>query len=258
MDRKILAIGGAVIKTSKEELRKVIENDKVEMLIHNGGSIFHDFQQVTDDNLESHSYPIDDLLEDYSCNERASKLVWSWIKGMRAPENSITDLCFKKNIDVFLFTGSGCDFWQLYGDRKDWGILGETSYINYKSLVHRFKTKPFHYICMGSAVIHPEVFIKAIADAKPKEFISDVVDFKDMYRPRTRVAKFGSYYKMTHKEYLNIWNKMNTKESKPPCVGMIIDKSKANITLSNSSLRPSDYYSKGLHKINRSRSRKRS
>ena len=53
-----------------------------------------------------------------------------------------------------------------------------------------------------SAIIHPELFIKAIAVSKPTDFKADVVDFIDMYRPRTRVSKFGTYYKMTHKEYL--------------------------------------------------------
>jgi hypothetical protein len=200
--KKIIAIGGAVIKTAKEELRKVIEDDQVEMLIHNGGSIFHDFQQETDNNLKGHSYPIDDLLKDQSCNKEASKLVWRWIDGGDAPENSITDLCHLKEIDVLLFTGLACDFWQMTGNSNDWVKLAEESYWGFKSLVERFKT-PFHYVCMGSAVIHPEVFIKAVAEAKAKEFTSDVVDFKDMYRPRTRVAKFGKYYKMTHKEFLN-------------------------------------------------------
>jgi len=55
---------------------------------------------------------------------------------------------------------------------------------------------------MGSAVIHPEVFIKAVAVSKPSKFKADVVDFLDMYRPRTRVAKYGIYYQITHQEYL--------------------------------------------------------
>jgi len=202
--KKILAIGGAVIKTAKDELRKVIEADKIEMLIHNGGSIFHDFQQTTDPFLTDHSYPINDLLIDYSCNEPASKLLWDWIYGRPAPSESITDLCFQKGIDTFLFTGHACDFWQMYGDPQDWAKLGEEAYFSFKSLIRRFRT-PFHYICMGSAVIHPEVFIKAVAEAKSSGFTSDVVDFKDMYRPRTRVAKFGTYYKMTHKEFLTRW-----------------------------------------------------
>jgi hypothetical protein len=61
---------------------------------------------------------------------------------------------------------------------------------------------------MGSAVIHPEVFVKALAIAKPKEFQADVVDFlPDQYRPKTRVARYGKYHCMTHKEYLTHWLK---------------------------------------------------
>ena len=197
----LIAIGGAVIKTAKEELRAVIENNQVEMLIHNGGSIFHDFQQELED-LESHSYPLDDLMDDYSRNQYASKYVWQWVYGGYAPQNSITKMCKDMNIPVLLFTSLGCDFWQMFARPEDWGAYGRNAWYDYRKLVLRFKSEPFHYVCMGSAVIHPEVFTKALAESKQKEFRADVVDFLDMYRPRTRVAKYGKYYKMTHREYL--------------------------------------------------------
>ena len=203
--KRILAIGGAVIKTAREELRKVILREKVEMLIHNGGSIFHDFQLATEE-LESHSHPIDDLLEDMSVNVPASKLVWKWLEDEKAPENSITDLCNFLKIPVLLFTGMACDFWQMVGEDDQWAALGECAFWDFKSLCERMRT-PFHYVCMGSAAIQPEVFIKAVALSQPEDFRADVVDFLDMYRPRTRVAKFGKYYKMTHKEYLEKWLK---------------------------------------------------
>lgn len=201
--KRILAIGGAVIKTSKPELKRIIEEEKVEMLIHNGGSIFHDFQQVLDSNLKDHSYSLDSLINDYSCNRIPSEYIWDWILGVgSAPSGSITELCQKKKIPVLLFTVLGADFWHLFVD--SWSALAEKSFKDFGFLCDRFK-RPFHYVCMGSAVIHPEVFIKAVAVAKPKKtaFRSDVVDFLDMYRPRTRVSKFGQYFKMTHKEYLN-------------------------------------------------------
>jgi len=74
-------------------------------------------------------------------------------------------------------------------------------------LTARMKSDNFHYVCMGSAVIHPEVFIKCIALAKPKSFRADVVDFLDMYRPRTRVAIYGHYYRMAHQDFLSDWIK---------------------------------------------------
>lgn len=201
--KKIIAIGGAVIKTAKKELREYIENDHVEMLIHNGGSIFHDFQQATDPNLKGHSYPLDNLMDDYSCNKEASEYVWEFIEWGESPEGSITHLCRIKKIPVLLFTGLGCDFWQLFSTSSQWGAYGRESYYYFEELVKRFKTK-FHFINMGSAVIHPEVFTKAIAVAKNKNFKADVVDFKEMYRPRTRVAKYGNYYTMSHTEFLKI------------------------------------------------------
>ena len=199
--KKILAIGGAVIKTAKPELEEVIKQGKVEKLIHNGGSIFHDFQQATEE-LDSHSHPLDELMEDYSANEKASGLVWRWIRGNYSPEGSITDLCQSNGIGVYMFTGIACDFWQLFGYTRDWRLIGERAYNDFYGLRARLIGSPFHYVCMGSAVIHPEVFLKAIAGQELPEFTADVVDFLDMYRPRTRVAKYGTYYQMTHKEYL--------------------------------------------------------
>ncbi len=199
--KKIVAIGGAVIKTAKKELSEYIKKGHVEMLIHNGGSIFHDIQQATDPNLKGHSYPLDDLMDDYSCNKEASIMVKEWIDYGEAPVGTITNLCNEMEIPVLMFTSLGCDFWQLFADKDEWEMFGKVAYYYFESLVERFK-KPFHYINMGSAVIHPEVFTKAIAVAKNKDFKADVVDFKDMYRPRTRVAKYGNYYQMTHKEFL--------------------------------------------------------
>lgn len=204
-NNKILAIGGAVIKTARDELRKVIEQDQVEMLIHNGGSIFHDFQLAVGDCAGKTSYPLDDLLEDYECNREASEKVWDWLYGLPAPEGSITKLCKDSGVEVLLFTGLGCDFWQMFGSSKNWETLAKCAYSYFQVLTGRFKLCPFHYICMGSAVIHPEVFIKALAESKQKDFKADVVDFLDMYRPRTRISKYGHYYKMTHKEFLNLW-----------------------------------------------------
>lgn len=208
--RRIVAIGGAVVKTARGELKEIIRQDKVEMLVHNGGSIFHDFQLATDYALNyvgNHSYGLDGLTEDPSINMSASELVWKWIEGKGdAPKDSITKLCEDHAIPVMMFTSLGCDFWHLFRGSKYWAFLGEKLYDYFGDLRERLKS-PFHYVCMGSAVIHPEIFTKAIAGIKKPEFTADVVDFLDMYRPKTRVAKYGNYYKMTHKEYLQTWLK---------------------------------------------------
>ena len=210
--KKILAIGGAVIKTARKELIETIKRGNVEMLIHNGGSIFHDFQIPTDKNLEGHSYPLTKLLDSYDHNMPASILLWEWLwtsiklpkedRSHITPKESVTGLCESMGIPVLLFTTPGADFWHLFSE--DWHLLSDKSWLSFIRLVTRFKDENFHFINMGSAVMHPEIFIKAIAVAKPHpdNFKADVVDFKEMYRPRTRVAKFGDYYMTTHKEYL--------------------------------------------------------
>ncbi len=208
--KRILAIGGHVIKTAKYELYKVIERGHVEMLIHNGGSIFHDFQIATTSDArivtaENKSYPLSDLIETPEMNTPASLKLWNWIEGkIEAPKGSITSLCEGYAIPILMFTAPGCDFWQLFKGGNHWAMLGRKLHNDFGELRSRLK-RPFHYVCMGSAVIHPEIFTKAIAGIPKPEFKADVVDFLDMYRPRTRISQFGTYHKMTHKEYLGKW-----------------------------------------------------
>ena len=209
--KKILAIGGAVIKTARDELYELIQKGEVEMLIHNGGSLFHDFQRPTDTNLKGHSYSIDELLKDMKCNEPTAKLVCSWLwtktrvhgesREHITPNGSVTRLCEDMDIPVRLFTTPGADFWHLWCDA--WEDLAAQSWLSFMHLKLRFEEDNFHFVNMGSAVMHPEIFIKAIAVTQPQNFKADVVDFLDMYRPRTRVARFGTYYKMTHVDYLS-------------------------------------------------------
>ena len=203
---RILAIGGTVTKTAYDEIKEVTQRGLFDILIHNGGSVFHDFQRATE-TLPSHSYPLSDLLLDYEPNRKASELVWHWIKTGFAPAGILTTICNNSIYNVMLFTALGADFWQLFDSH--WELIAYKSKIDFDILCGLMKS-PFHYICMGSAVVHPEVFVKALAVAKPKEFRGDVVDFKMMYRPKTRIvqlAKSGRYWNMEHKTFLINWLK---------------------------------------------------
>ena len=194
--KKIIGIGGAVVKTfAHEHLKKNIED--VEMIIFNGGALFHDFQLA----LEGYtSVPIKELTNSLEKIKSSSLYLWAWLRGEKpAPKGSLARLCEDKGIPVLLFTALGCDYWQLFSD--DWELIAKRSNKDFKILKNRFQ-KPFHYINMGSAVIHPEVFLKAISGIKHDDFKADVVDFKDMYRPRTRVAIYGKYYQMTFNEFM--------------------------------------------------------
>lgn len=201
---RIVGIGGAVIKTAWEEIKGVAQRGLIDVLIHNGGSLFHDFQRAIDPRLgNEHSYPLSQLMEDYSVNEPVAKMVWSWVKiKEKTPEGSLTRIFQDQERDILMFTIPGADFWHLFSD--DWTPLAVQMQRDFRHLCEMMKQGPFHFICMGSAVIMPEVFIKAVAVAKPKDFKADVVDFLEIYRPRTRVACYGQYHHMTHKEYLDL------------------------------------------------------
>ena len=206
--KTILAIGGAVIKTAYDEIKECARRKMFEVLIHNGGSLFHDFQRATEGEklpTDSNSYPLRLLLDHSELNKEASQLVWNYIYLDMSPEGSLTKICQKEEIEILMFTGLGCDFWQIFKDAICWERLGKVSHLDFKKLCE-IMSEPFHYVCMGSAVIHPEVFTKALSVAKPEEFRTTVVDFlPNQYRPKTRVGKYGEYLCMTHKEFLAKW-----------------------------------------------------
>ncbi len=201
--KKILAIGGAVIKTARQQFFSIIQKDEVEMLIHNGGSIFHDFQLALEDLGGKHSHSIEEISKNILINKRVSMRIWRYFDLKDPPPGSITRLCQSKEIPVLMFTGLGCDYWQMFG--LQWDKIGSKCRHDFTKLSYRM-VKPFHYLCMGSAVIHPEVFTKALAMVLVTvKFQADVVDFLSMYRPRTRIAQYGNYYCMSHREFLDKW-----------------------------------------------------
>jgi len=210
--KKILAIGGAVVKTARAGLIELIKADKIEMLIHNGGSLFHDFQHAVDPPPKGmHSYSLSHLMrnqDELKTTNEAINLFFS-TNGNPAPIGSATYLCRKKNIPVLVFTALGCDWWQFEMD--NWAKFAAYAKNSFDQLVKRFIADRFHFVCMGSAVIHPEVFVKALALSFAAEvdnwFRADVIDFLNMYRPRTRVAIYGNYYINEHHRFIRSWLK---------------------------------------------------
>lgn len=198
--KKIVAIGGAVIKTGAHEDLKTLIDD-IEMVIYNGGALFHDIQLAHEGYT---SVPIKELNKSLDKIKDSSLYLIDWLKGrVKAPCGSLLKKCEVNNIPTLLFTALGCDYWQMFCD--DWSLIAKKSQRDFELLKERTHQSPFHYINMGSAVIHPEVFLKSISGV-PKDYIrADVVDFLDMYRPRTRVALYGKYYQMSHKEFVKGW-----------------------------------------------------
>ena len=111
--KSIFAIGGSTIKTAYDEIKVIAKDGKIDVLMHNGASIFHDFQRATE-HLGSHSHSLDKLLEDYHPNRAASELVWKWIGDSIAPPDSLTDIVQRQEKPVLMFTILGADFWQLF------------------------------------------------------------------------------------------------------------------------------------------------
>jgi hypothetical protein len=200
--KKILAIGGAVMKTEARGYLWDVAED-IEMLLVNGGALFHDFQMA----IEGYtSVSLDELnvsMEriEYICGFVARHIAYN----AKAPAGSFINLMREQRKPVLLFTGLGCDYWQKY--LMGWERLAKRAERDFNTLCTRFRSEPFHFINMCSAVIMPEVFQKAIQGVPEKYIHADVIDFLDMYRPRTRVAKYGEYYQMDVVEYMKLWAK---------------------------------------------------
>lgn len=213
-EKTILAVGGSVVKECYGELREIIDRKAVDVLVHSGGSIFHDFQMSTEllyGTAAGKSYSIDELLDNWELNAPASRLVWDWIFNQKAPENTITSHCEKWGIEVMLFTVLGGDFFMLQQD--DWSSLTSLCYKNFCELVEIMKG-PFHFLNVCSSTIHPEVFLKALAKAKPEKgtFRTTVVDFLKMYRPLTRLH-YGKYCLINVKEFFKMWLEEGLEEA---------------------------------------------
>jgi hypothetical protein len=206
--RTIVAIGGAVIKTAWPEIKEAASRGMIDVLIHNGGSIFHDFQMATEEKFHNPMgayYSLDTMLENPELAKPTAKLVWEWLRRGSCPEGTLTKIMTIQAIPPLMFTAPGCDFWHLFRSDGDWELLARFIKQNLAILIG-FMRNDFHYICMGSAVIHPEIFKTSLALAKPKNFRADVVDFlPHQYRPETRVARYGEYFTMPHKDFLNGW-----------------------------------------------------
>lgn len=196
----ILGIGGRIIKENYDDVKKIADKKLVDIIICNGSVPFHDFQRTTE-NLKSHSIPLADLLDDYTLDEKSSRLVWEWIYNNEVPKGSLVDICNSRGIKVLLFASLGTDFWQLFPHvmpKDDWKLVSEKTYENFSLLVEIMKN-PFTFICMGSEAHLPEVFVKALALSKQKEFNSISIDPEGKcYRLTTR---FKEHRVMPFKDY---------------------------------------------------------
>jgi len=107
---------------------------------------------------------------------------------------SILYMAYKLNIPVTIHPALGTDFIHYHPnfDGAVTGKLAETDFLLFSSVVSQLSDGGI-YINVGSAVILPEVFLKAIAfctgqDKKLKNFYTAVFDFNKHYRPAENVA----------------------------------------------------------------------
>jgi len=209
----IWGIGAHVIKTGVSPiLIDLMERGYVSALAMNGAGVIHDFEIALSG---STSEDVDEALGPgrFGMAEETGRLLNAAIRdGVRAakgigqsvgcllqelapPHASLSLLCAatRLGIPVTVHVAIGTDIIHMHPD-ADGAALGEGSLRDFRFFVSNVsKLKGGVYLNCGSAVILPEVFLKAVALARNQgtslEGLTTVnLDFTRLYRPQTNVV----------------------------------------------------------------------
>jgi hypothetical protein len=230
MKQVILGLGGHVIKCGLSPLLcQLIEDGFITSVAMNGAAMIHDMEvgkfgntsQNVDIDLKHGQFGFDDQA-DQLCYEMNMVLNEAWDRKYNPPSahsakrdlvagNLIRDhmyaytnsefksacilyTCAKKGIPVTIHTAIGADINHMHHsfDGKIWGEALHNDFAKFCGMVQFLKDGV--YINMGSSVILPEVFLKAVSIAikgnkEPAEFTTVVFDFMKQYRPSRNVVE---------------------------------------------------------------------
>lgn len=210
----ILGMGGHVIKCGLAPLIiEMMEAGYVSAIAVNGSVIIHDFEIAF---FGQTSEDVGSALADgsFGMAEETSSMLNSFIKEGRneqlglgeavgkkilelAPNNelSLLAMAYKHDIPVTVHVAIGTDIIHQ-SPHADAAAIGECSHRDFRILCHQISrmNDGGAYLNFGSAVILPEVFLKALTVARNiygevKDFTTAVFDMNQHYRARVNVAQ---------------------------------------------------------------------
>lgn len=230
----IFGCGAHVIKVGLNPvLINLMENGWISALALNGAGIIHDFEVAlsgkTSEDVAAQIKKGDfgtaaetgELLNEAiqtgkNDNLGLGEAVGRFLNQLDLPykEHSLLYQAYRLNLPVTVHVSLGTDIIH-YHPRVDGGAIGETSlrdFFLFSALVARMEGGGV-YLNIGSAVILPEIFLKAVAYVRNqgvplKKFITAVFDFKMHYRPLENVVRrplgerSRGYYFLGHHEIM--------------------------------------------------------
>ncbi len=208
-------LGGHLVKVGLSPLLiDLMERGWISAIACNGAFVIHDFEialagQTSEDvalHLHSGTYGntqetglfLNRALKDgLEKNMGAGEAIGDFLLSARLPHGrlSVLQQAYRLNIPVTVHPAIGTDFIHFHPmfSGEVTGALAERDFILFASIVSRLSGGGV-YLNVGSAVILPEVFLKAVAFCTAqgiplKEFSTAVFDFARQYRPLENVCK---------------------------------------------------------------------
>jgi hypothetical protein len=211
----IFMLGGAVIKEGCSLLLiDMMEKGFITHLAMNGSVSIHDFElamigetsESVQDGLVDGSFGMIEetgalmnaaISEGYASGKGYGESIASKIKELsfQFKDSSILYRALTLNVKTSVHVAIGGDIIHQHPSCSG-AALGETSFRDFESLAETMtRIEGGVVVNVGSAVIMPEVFLKALTIARNlgfrhNSFTVANLDFLDMYRPRTRVLEW--------------------------------------------------------------------
>ena len=223
----IWGLGAHVIKTGVSPvIVDLMNRGFVSAIALNGAGVIHDFEvalsgstsEDVDEALGPGRFGMADetgrllnaaIREGVRAGQGIGQSVGAHLRNMSPPHASVSLLCAaaRLEIPVTVHVAIGTDIIHMHPD-ADGGALGEGSLRDFKYFVSNVaKLKAGVYLNCGSAVILPEVLLKAVALVRNQGISLDGLttvnlDFARLYRPQTNVvsrpvAGIGKGYSLT-------------------------------------------------------------
>lgn len=210
----ILMMGAHAVKNGLSPLIiQLLEKNIVTHLATNGAGAIHDFEIAF---IGATSEDVATAIEDGSfgmAHETGHYLNRAYVEGMKNglgmgaaqagmiekmalpyKEHSILYRAIKKGVPATVHTSIGTDIIHQHPECSG-AALGETSYRDFKAFAGSIsRLSGGMIINMGSAVLMPEVFLKALTvcrnlEYRVRDFAAVNIDMIDHYRPRVNVLK---------------------------------------------------------------------
>ncbi len=210
----IVATGAHFIKVGLSPLfKQLFENKIIDHIAMNGACIIHDVEitmngetsEDVGDSLKNGNFGMSEetgklinlaILNGFKKRVGLGEAIGEWLNNsdFKYKEYSVIFNAYKNNIPITIHVAIGTDIIHMHPECNG-AAIGEMSLLDFKIFCNSIKDlSEGAYFNIGSAVIMPEVFLKAVTlirnlGYKLENFITVNMDFIKHYRPSENVVK---------------------------------------------------------------------